>query len=231
MRPLPRVLFACAALFLTCSVRAQTSEIIGYYPSWKHPGGVPLLPPERIPYQDLTIINYAFFAPLPDGTIVGRDTVGDAMVLRGQRLTQLAHRHGVRVVLSLGGWEDSGNFPAVAARAESRTRFAHSCIELIREFNFDGIDIDWEFPGYADHNGTPDDREYFILLLRELRDSLNTWPRHLLLTAAVPAGRATGGGLDIAAMDELLDFFNIMTYDFYGPWDPRANHNAPLYAS
>ena len=237
------VLFVIATMFPTLG---HSQEIIGYYPSWKWRSGRHEMPPEKIPYGALTIINYAFFFPLPDGTIVGRDSIGDTLTLLGipdsttpgalasPGLTEAAHRHGVKVMLSIGGWEDSGNFPGVAARAATRARFAQSCADRIREFGFDGIDIDWEFPGYREHNGTPADRVNFTLLLRSIRDSLDALGdasgRRLLLTAALPAGREHAEGIDVGQIAGILDFLNIMTYDFYGPWDERANHNAPLYA-
>ena len=235
------------AVFCTWSAVAQQKEIIGYYPSWKWRSRGNLVTPARIPYQKFTIINYAFFYPLPDGTIVGRDSTGDSMYLRGERdpvtgtvtpgtrLTDLAHRHGVKVLPSLGGWEDSNNFPAVASRGTTRAAFAHSCIELIEEFGFDGIDVDWEYPGYVDHNGTPADKQNFTLLLRTLRDSLDAYGRQTqkryLLTAALPAGPTNAANMEIAAIAEILDQLNIMTYDLHGPWDPLSGHNAPLYAS
>jgi len=219
-------------------------EVVGYYPSWKWRSETHFLTPEKIPFGLLTIINYAFFYPLPDGTIAGRDSAGDAMILssrtgeKGQSsplsLTALAHRSGVRVLLSIGGWEDSNNFPPVAADSSRAARFAHSCAGSIREFGFDGIDIDWEFPGYAEHNGTPSDGKNFIRLLRVLRDTLDIlgrqMDRHLLLSAALPADRGQAEAMAIRDAEPLLDFLNIMTYDFFGPWDPRAYHNAPLYA-
>lgn len=235
------------SLVAATAVRAQSREVIGYYPSWKWTSRNNLVTPARIPYDKLTIINYAFFVPHPDGWIVGKDSVGDALYLKdnldpvtgaripGTSLTALAHTHGVKVMLSLGGWEDSDNFPAVAAGAETRARFAHSCIERIREYGFDGIDIDWEYPGYEGHKGTPQDRENFTLLLRTLKDSLVAHGKHtgstFLLTAAVPAGMATASGIDMVRVADILDMVNIMTYDFHGPWDRLANHNAPLYSS
>lgn len=217
---------------------AQERDVIGYFPSWKWTSRDNLVTPARIPFEKLTIINYAFFYPLPDGRLVGKDTVGDAMYLRGNpgtRLTDLAHEHGVKVMLSLGGWENSDNFPTVASRPSLRAEFAHSCIEAIKAYHFDGIDIDWEYPGFADHGGTPADRNNFTVLLQTLRDSLTAHGsltgRRYLLTAALPAGAGHLAMIEIGKVSEILDLVNIMTYDFYGPWEPVANHNSPLYPS
>jgi chitinase len=241
-----------AILILAVSVSASfplqgqhaRHEVVGYYPSWKWRTENNLLTPEKIPFGMLTVINYAFFFPLSDGTITGRDSAGDAMILPGrdpgaQRgsgsgLTALAHRSGVRVLLSVGGWEDSDNFPAVAADPGKRGQFAHSCAGRIREFGFDGIDIDWEFPGFAEHNGTPADGGNYVRLLSVLRDTLDhlgtRHHRRYLLTAALPSDRKQALAMNIHEAAPLLDFLNVMTYDLYGPWDREAYHNAPLYA-
>jgi chitinase len=68
-----------------------------------------------------------------------------------------------------------------------------------------------------------------------LRDSLNVFgkaaDRRFLLTAALPSGGEHVRNIDVQKIAAILDQLNIMTYDFYGPWDPLSNHNAPLYAS
>ncbi|HUI09686.1 MAG TPA: glycoside hydrolase family 18 protein [Bacteroidota bacterium] len=237
------VLPLLALSFLSGSAQPR-KDVVGYYPSWKWRPGAHGLAPADIPFDRLTVINYAFFAPRPDGTIAGRDTAGDARILlpeasprgsaRSTSLVALAHRHGVRVLLSIGGWEDSGEFPRVASDAGRRGTFARSCASAITRYGFDGIDIDWEFPGLEEHNGTAADSGTFPLLLETLRDTLNrlgsSLGRHLVLSAALPALDVRAGVMSIRRVAPLLDFLNIMTYDLYGTWEPMAYHNAPLYA-
>ncbi len=233
--------FHCAILMMTLllclQANSQRKEVVGYYPSWKWKSRDNLVSPQRIPYDKLTIINYAFSYPLPDGSLAGRDSVGDNLYLRGEpgtTLIPLAHGHGVRVMLSIGGWEDSWNFPAVATRQETRCQFAHACLDQIRRLGFDGIDIDWEFPCFSGHNGTPADKRNFTLLLRTLRDSLSaeglTAGRHYLLTAALPSSLPHAAAMEVDSIASILDQLNIMTYDFYGPWSERSGHNSPLFA-
>jgi chitinase len=227
----------CLLIALSGSAGGQVArkDVIGYLPSWKWQSGVALSNPASIPYEKFTHINYAFFAPLPDGSIGGRVPDADRRYLSGDpesTLTSLAHRHGVKVLLSIGGWEDSDNFPLVASTDVLRRAFAHSCLEAVRKYNFDGIDIDWEFPGYREHGGGPADRRNFTLLLSALRDSLDSRPAHpCLLTAALPAGDEHLRNMEVEKIAGLLDLLNIMTYDYYGPWDSLANHNSPLYPS
>jgi len=242
-----RTLTALAALFAFLAhplAAQQRKDVVGYYPSWKWRPGAHGLTPGEIPFDRLTIINYAFFVPLPDGTIAGKDTAGDARILlprtveatgsNSPALTTLARLHGVRVILSIGGWDDSGAFPAVAAEPARRSRFAHACAGAILRYGFDGIDIDWEYPGYAEHNGSPADSGNFPLLLGTLRDTLDrlgrSLGRHLALSAALPATGARARLMAIGRSAKILDFLNVMTYDLYGPWDAQAYHNAPLFA-
>jgi chitinase len=225
----------CAAVTGTFAQGIQ-HDIIGYLPSWKRTVGGKALRPADLPLDRLTSLNYAFYVPLSDGTIGPKDAAGDSVYLCNDPaagLIPLAHRHGVEVVLSIGGWDDSDLFPAVASTPASRSLFAHSCCDVIRTLGFDGIDIDWEYPGYPDHKGTPADTRNFTVLLSVLRDSLDVLGsgrgRRYCLTAALPAGGENLGRIAIADIARILDRLNIMTYDYYGYWDPSANHNSPLF--
>jgi chitinase len=232
---------------LTFCAMNKKKEIIGYYPSWKWKTRDNLVTPARIPYKKLTIINYAFFYPLADGTLAGRDPVGDDLYLKGEKdaatggykpgtaLVELAHRKGVKVVLSLGGWEESYNFPEVAVSESKRAHFAHSCVEHIKKYNFDGIDVDWEYPCLVDHKGTPEDKQNYTKLMQITRDSLDAYGKrtgkHYLLTAAFPGTKyGVEQSFEMEQVAAIFDFINVMTYDFNGSWDSLSGHNSPLYA-
>ncbi len=246
MRRLSVPLYLLLVAGIALPSMGQKKEIIGYYPSWKQQSGPTALTPAKIPYKKLTIIDYAFFHPRVDGTVMGRDSAGDDLILNGERgpgqgghkpgtaLVGLAHANGVKVMLSIGGWGDSDNFPEVAKREATRARFAHSCTKLMRRYGFDGIDIDWEFPCLAGHKGTPDDRTNYTKLLQLLRDSLDsfgrTTGRHPLLTAALPAQEAETKNFEMEKVSRILDMLNVMTYDLNGEWDSLSGHNSPLYA-
>lgn len=237
-----RKLMLCVSLILTFS---HAQDIIGYYPSWRFMERDHLVTQASIPYEKLTIINYAFFYPTAGGELKGLHPEADAYILHNLKdpetgediahtsLIDYAEKHDVKVMLSIGGWEDSGNFPQVASEPISRTRFARSCVDVIREYGFHGIDIDWEYPGLEAHNGTPADKANFTLLLQEVRDSLDAHTlgtqRYYPLSFAATASPSVAKGFDVRAVAEILDFMNIMTYDFHGSWDPVSNHNSPLY--
>ena len=160
---------------LRCAQQRARHDVVGYFPSWKCVRTHPSLRPDRIPFGRLTVLNYAFFFPLPDGTIRGRDSAGDALVLRtggpGTSLTAIAHRHGVRVLLSIGGWEDSGNFPAVAADSLLATRFAAACAGAIGNSDSTASTSTGNSPDSRSTTGHPERR-------RELRTSAQDAPPH-----------------------------------------------------
>ena len=196
--------------------------------------------------NDITV-NYAFFNPLPSGEIVGIDAEADSFLLKGEidslsgkripgtSIIDFAHRNKVRVMLSIGGWEDSGNFSQVASDSVKLSTFAKSCVNCIKKYGFDGIDIDWEFPCYVPHNGTPQDKQNFTFLLQSLRTALDeleeSTGKHYLLSAALPNAPVHIANIEVKKVAKILDFLNVMTYDYHGAWDPISGYNAPLYAS
>lgn len=248
----------CMALKL--NAQGPCKEVIGYYPNWQWYDRGNLVNPESIDYSRYTIINYSFFDVLSDGSLQTLDPWADKNLLLGpinwsvapagyessfdfgnadyhhpgQAFSDYCQTAGVKLLPSLGGWTLSFNFPAIAADPIKRQTFAHSCVELIEAFNFDGIDIDWEYPGYAPHGGTPADKENFTLLLAEVRQALDLAEidlgKELLLTIAVGAAPARMEEVEWEAISELVDIINVMSYDYFGAWDPETNHNAPLTA-
>lgn len=221
-------------------------EVIGYYPNWQWYDRNKLVNPQSIDYSKYTILNYCFFAPQPNGTINLTDSWADENLLLGQinwstgghypntSIIDLAHYHGVKVLATIGGWTLSDNFSAIAADPTKRATFAQSCLDLIQTYNFDGIDIDWEYPGFATHQGTPQDGANFTLLLQEIRTVIDNYGstinKPMLLTACISAAPDMMLEINWAAISPILDAINLMSYDFFGAWDARNNHNAPLFA-
>lgn len=146
----------------------------------------------------------------------------------------------VKLLISVGGWTGSGKFSDAALSAASRRKFAESAIDLfIRRWPglFDGIDIDWEFPVAGGMEGNverPVDRENFTLLLAELRRQVDAQgakdKRHYELTIAASARPPEIANVELTRIEPLLDFINVMTYD-YNSGPGRTNFNAPLYAA
>ena len=209
------------------------------------PAVVAALPADRI-----THINYAFANISPAGLMVlgspcldagacdSTHALPDTLGGKFAEIARLKAAHPrLRVLISVGGWTWSGRFSDVALTDSSRRAFASSGMELfIRRWPglFDGFDIDWEFPvsgGLASNVTRPEDRANFTLLLAELRRQLDEessrTARKYTLTVALNAHAPRNGNVEFGSVTPLLDWINVMTYDFHGG-SPIANFNAPL---
>lgn len=223
-------------------------QIVGYFTSWSIYGRnfhVADIPAERV-----SAVNYAF-ANIADGEIalgdpyadIDRWYPGDSWhpdSLRGcfhqLQILKREHPH-LRTLISVGGWTWSDGFSDAALTQESRARFAASCVAFVERYGFDGVDIDWEYPvsgGMPGNTVRPEDRENFTLLLAEIRSQLDDAGTYLL-TIAAPASPFVIPNIEIDRIHESLDWINLMTYDFHGPWggdgDPVTHLNAPLDAA
>ena len=225
----------------------EDKEIVGYYPNWQWYDRANLVNPETILFEKYTVINYAFFNPLADGSIVSTDAWADENLLLGpmiwwpdphhdstKSLPYLAHQAGVKLLPSIGGWTLSNTFPAIAADPVKRQTFASSCVDLINQYHFDGIDLDWEYPGYEPHGGSPADKQNFTLLLQDVRAALDELEmingQEYLLTSCFGASQERMEYVEWADVLPFVDMVNLMTYDFHGSWDPESNHHTPLYS-
>ena len=248
MKQILRNLIFCGLFDLITFISfAQTQkEIVGYYPNWQWFDRNQLVNAETIFYEKYTVINYAFFNPTTDGTIISTDSWADENLLLGpmiwwpvqthdstKSIPYLAHQSGVKVLPSIGGWSLSYNFSGIAADPVKRQNFAQNCVQLIETYHFDGIDLDWEYPGYAPNGGTPADKQNFTLLLQEIRAALDELEiqngQEYLLTSCFGASQEKMENIEWQNILPLLDMINLMTYDFHGSWDPESNHHTPLY--
>ncbi|KAI5786407.1 glycoside hydrolase [Peziza echinospora] len=198
-----------------------------YYPNWAvYKQG----PPSSLNLGCLSHIFYAFVHVKPDGTLSLSDEYADTQIevdgtqgcLRAFGKLKSQHKH-LKVILSLGGGGAGGeHFATVAADQKSRQMLAYSAQQLVVEYGFDGIDIDWEHPQ------NPKEGADYISLLQEIRRYLPA-PTYIL-TSAVPAGEWALQNIDMLAASQLLDLINIMAYDFSGPWTKFSGHQAQLFS-
>jgi chitinase len=161
----------------------------------------------------------------------------------GQLMKLKAAYPRLKVLISLGGWSLSSHFSEAASNPASRRAFVASCIGLFIKGDlgkgmsiaglFDGIDVDWEYPGACGSSCafSPDDPRDFTLLLAEFRRQLDRLDKRYLLTIAAPAGRAQYALLDLDAIHPYLNYIDLMAYDLHGAWEKVTNHHAALYAN
>ncbi len=230
---------------------AAAPRVVGYMASWGvRTKGASIA---ALPARQLTHIFYAFALIDSDGSVTLGDRCVDAGACeRGAELPASplgnfgelkllkARNPHLKLTISVGGWGGSARFSDAALTDSARRRFSQSAIDLfIRRWPglFDGIDIDWEFPVQGGLKGNverPADKENFTLLLSELRRELDEQGqkdnRHYELTIAASARPSEIANLELGRIVPLLDFINVMTYDYH-TGGSIAHFNAPLYAA
>jgi len=251
---------AAAAIALACgkpptplaTPAVTTPRVVGYLASWGvRSKGTRIA---DLPGGQLTDIIYAFARIGEDGRLA----LGDPCVDIGQcgpggsappvtdagnfaQLRQLKARYPhLRLLVAVGGWSGSGRFSDVALTPDSRRTFAQSAVDLVIRRSpglFDGIDIDWEYPvggGLATNAARPEDYENCTLLLQALREELDAQGRRdgrqYLLTIATVAGASAPRHYDLVRVSAIVDWLNLMTYDYHSG-SKIAHFNAPLYTA
>ena len=221
--------FRCAVIFaLTCflslgvvpaSMAAAPKRLLAYYTFWSK-WNTPAYAADNIPYQKLTHIAHAFL--LLDKKNFGNIVVPDGLL--EPSLIANAHAAGVKVQISIGGGDpaQAHAFRKISADPALRAAFVQNVYNFVVANGYDGVDIDWEIPV------KPRDTENCIMLMQDLRDQFPA-PQYLLSMAIPSDPRSWGSGFDVPTLAPLLDFINVMTYDFYGPWSAHAGLNSPLY--
>jgi len=179
--------------------------------------------PEKINFRLYTHLCHAFVVADEDGQLRQNRTCPS------RELVADAHQAHVQILLSLGGWGWDKQFASIVSRPETLDRYVKSVMKLVEEYDYDGIDLDWEYPD------TKEEIAGFELLSRRFRQQLDelgqTKGRLLLLTMAAAANPPTLKWLTNDLLLETMDWVNVMTYDFAGDWTSYAGHHSPLFAS
>ena len=186
--------------------------VIGYYPHWLKSD----LPPEKIDLNILTHIIHAFAWPNSDGTLSTYNGMIDA------NLNYQVHLGAKQILISLGGWGNSTAFSDVTGNSSLRSTFIANIVSFIQQNDYDGVDIDWEYPSTLVH------KENLTLFVSELRSALNMIDSGYLLTMAISSGNWYGQWFDYEKLVSICDWLGVMTYDFHGTWSSHAGHNSPI---
>lgn len=185
--------------------KKEDFKVVGYFPSWKENT-------DKIQYDVLTHINYAFAIPTAEGKL--RPLENEAIA---QKIIAKAHKEGVHVFIAIGGWSYmdtplEATFVSATETAEKRTLFVNEILAMCDKYGFDGVDMDWEHPRVDGGSS----KQYEALML-ELADKLHAKGKQL--SSAVLSGATADGNIyyDAAAhTDKVLqavDWINVMAYD------------------
>jgi chitinase len=196
------------------SLKQPTKRLCAYYPNWSND----VFDQSEIPYDSLTHIFHCFVTPNANGTITpeysGFDETG---------LVTNSHSHNIKILFSMGGGSVDANFRTISASASLRATFAHSIKVFMVTYNYDGVDIDWEAPGDAT------DRINEKLMIKAIRDSINTVSTSKLLSMAVVCDNYGNGFHNYDSLSLYVDFYNLMAYDFHQSGSAHSGPNAAIY--
>lgn len=209
------------------AARSHSKVAVSWYAGFHANKGFPL---SKVSWNKFTHLTYSFAETTPDVQLLTFN--GSSPEVVPQFVSQ-AKKHGVKALVSVGGWTGSRFFSSNVATAENRTAFVKTLTNLARRYKLDGLDFDWEYPGRQGigcNTISPSDSANFLALLQELRqDPLGA---KLTLTAAASitpfAGPDGNPMADVSAFAKVLDWIAIMNYDIWGPWSPTVGPNAPL---
>ncbi|MFF5292657.1 glycoside hydrolase family 18 protein [Paractinoplanes globisporus] len=177
------------------------------------------------------------------------DVAGQPIAGNLNQLAELkAKNPKLRVLISLGGWTGSAYFSDAALTDASRKKLVSSCVDLWIKGNlpglsagvaagiFDGVDLDWEWPGSDGNAGNvirPEDKHNFTLLAAEFRAQLDklgkSTRKHYDLTAFLPAAPAKIAAGFEGKIFKYLDFGTVQGYDYHGSWELRTNQQSSLF--
>ncbi|KAL0929392.1 endochitinase [Colletotrichum truncatum] len=203
--------------------------------------------PQDLPVEKTSLLLYAFANVQSDGLVLPSDSFADLGALydgdsrekcendvcgcvKQLYLLKKANRK-LKVLLSIGGATYSSNFSAAAATESKRALFARSAVALMKDWGFDGLDIDWEYPV------NEKEAQDFVLLLEKVRSEMDSYASqyapgyHFLLTISSPAGPSNYNILPLSTISDTVDNFNLMAYDYSGPWSTMTGHQANLHSS
>lgn len=222
-RSITLLLVLCCCAYVNAQQQYDDHVVAGFYPYTKDY----VLKPENIPLQNLTHLIYCFAGPRADGSIST-----ETGSYHNPSLVARTHAEGKKFILMMGGGLQSGGFHAMTSSAATRTIFINTLVDWFQTYGYDGVNIDWEYPGDNNRN---EDRQNLTALVTEMRQAFTTagaqLGKHLEISMDVHSSLYYSQWVDFATLKNSIDWFGLMSYDYSGNWSYsiHAAHNAPLY--
>ena len=213
-------LFCCTPNRKELSVQENPFAIMAYYVAEKE------YRPDQLPLEKLTHIIFSFTHVIDGEMKFGNEQSAEKLKLL---VAQKKNHPHLKVMIACGGWGADG-FSDMAHTAENRAKFVNSAISFIEEHQLDGLDIDWEYPGIpaAGTKHRKEDKQNFTLLMKALREKMNTLDRQQILTFASAGWKPYYDNIEIEEVMKHVDYINVMTYDQIIATSPYTGHHTAL---
>ena len=184
------------------SAKESKYKVVAYMPSWRR--GFVLKDWDKI-----THLCFCFGMVGSDGSI-------DMESIRKNILPMVktAHEKGVYALLSIGGGTGGTDFNTAILNETSRKNIAENVLKILKEYNFDGVDVDYEHWDYTPSINNIKRSEALELLYKDLRNGMS---KNSQLTIASSLSYMKNNGYN-KSMTQYLDFINMMIYDYTGNW-------------
>ena len=216
-----------AWLFFCCSPNRKASDkqerpfaVMAYYVPEKD------YHPDQLPLDKLTHIIFSFTHVIDGQMNFSNEKAAEKLKLL---VAQKKNHPHLKVMIACGGWGADG-FSDMAHTEENRTKFVNSAIRFIEAYRLDGLDIDWEYPGIpaAGIKHRKEDKENFTLLMKALREEMNSLDRPQVLTFAAAGWKRYYKHIEVPEVMKYVDFINVMTYDQIVATSPYTGHHTAL---
>jgi len=205
------------------SLKSPIRRVVGYYEGWASRRPCQQFYPEQVAVGVYSHLNFAFASIDPGTFAVIPADPQDVELYR--RLTSMKKMDPqLKVYIAIGGWafNDPGPtqnvFSQLVASDANQKAFFRSLISFMETYDFDGVDIDWEYPAADDRAGRPQDFENWPNFVANLNSAVKSTSRGGL-TVTLPVAYWYLRHFDIKKLEEHVDWFNMMSYDLHGSWD------------
>ena len=220
----------------SCGVGSSVDKrTIGYYESWANSDEsrkCQKVAPEDLNLDGFTHMNFAFsFFDPSSFEITPMDSNGASLY---SRFTALKSKNpSLQTWISVGGWSFTDPGPTQNAFSEmtstsgNRQKFINGLIKFMDTYGFDGVDLDWEYPGADDRGGKTQDVANYVSLSAELREAFGT---KYGISMTLPTSYWYLQHFDLPGIQKSIDWFNLMAYDLHGTWDAKSKFVGPYIA-
>ncbi|MGY3052834.1 chitinase [Pedobacter sp. UYEF25] len=184
---------------------------------------------DSFPVEKITHLIYSFVHLKGDSMQIG--TAKDSLIIK-QMIAVKKRNPDLKVMLALGGWGGCATCSDVFSSKQGRKTFVNTAKELLKSFEADGIDLDWEYPaveGFPGHTYKPSDKQNFTLLIKELRKKLG---KNAEISFAVGASEnCLDSCFEWEKVMPLVNRVNLMTYDLVSGYATVSGHHTALYST